>query len=134
MNTRAGIYEADEFAPGRPSAAAAAHAAAEARRHHVLIALRVLVGVAFLGFWEFASGRLIDPFFVSSPLDVAARLWQWLVDGTLLYHLSFTLTATGLGFVIGALIGFVIGFALGRSDDLATIFGGAPKVPPALVR
>ena len=59
MNTRAGVYEVDEFAPGRPSAAAAAHAAAEARRHHVLIALRVLVGVAFLGFWEFASGRLI---------------------------------------------------------------------------
>lgn len=122
MTTRAGIYEADEFAPGRPSAAAEAHAAAEARRHQVLIVLRVLVGVVFLGFWEFSSDRLIDAFFVSSPVAVGSRLWQWLADGTLFYHLSFTLTATGLGFLLGSLIGFTIGFALGRSDDLATIF------------
>lgn len=122
MNTRAGIYEADEFAPGRPSAAAAAHAAAEARRHQVLMVLRVLVGLVFLGFWEFASDRLIDAFFISSPVAVGDRLWQWITDGTLLYHLSFTLTATGLGFVIGSFIGFAIGFALGRSNDLATIF------------
>jgi NitT/TauT family transport system permease protein len=122
MTIRAGVYEADEFAPGRPSAAAVAHAAAEARRRQWLMAARVVVGLLFLGFWEFSSDRLIDAFFISSPVAVAARLWQWLADGTLLFHLSFTLTATGLGFVIGAFVGFVIGFALGRSEDLAFVF------------
>jgi len=83
---------------------------------------QLAVALALLGFWQFASGRLVDPFFISSPLEVAIKVWKWLGDGTLLLHASYTLRAMAMGFVIGALLGFSVGFALGRSDVAARIF------------
>ena len=87
----------------------------------MLLGARVAVGVGLLAAWQFASGRLIDAFFISAPDAVFARLWQWIVDGTLVFHLSYTLYATVLGFAIGSLAGFAAGFALGRSDALAVV-------------
>lgn len=83
---------------------------------------QLAVTLAFLGFWQFASGRLVDPFFISSPLEVAHKLWKWIGDGTLVLHASYTLRAMAMGFVIGASLGFSVGFALGRSDTAARIF------------
>jgi len=39
-----------------------------------LFLYRVLFGLALLGLWEGASGRLIDPFWISSPTKVFAYL------------------------------------------------------------
>lgn len=83
---------------------------------------QLAVGVALVALWEFASGRLVDPFFISSPAAVAAKLWKWLGDGTLLLHASYTFQAMSIGFLIGATLGFVVGFLLGRSDLAARIF------------
>jgi NitT/TauT family transport system permease protein len=80
------------------------------------------VGLVLIALWEIASGRLIDPFFISSPAAVAARLWRWAGDGTLALHAGYTLRATAMGFALGALAGFAVGFALGRSDLAARIF------------
>ena len=74
------------------------------------------IGVALLAVWHFASGRLIDPFFISSPLAVAIKLWTWTADGTLWHAFAYTFQAMFLGFVIGSLTGFFTGFTLGRSD------------------
>ncbi len=79
------------------------------------------LGIAILAAWQLASGRLVDPFFISSPAEVGARLLRWAGDGTLLAHGSYTLRAMVAGFVLGAASGFATGFALGRNDLLARI-------------
>ncbi|MBL8381515.1 MAG: ABC transporter permease [Burkholderiales bacterium] len=80
------------------------------------------IGIALLLAWHFASGRLIDPFYISAPLAVASKLWTWAADGTLWLAFSYTFQAMILGFVVGSLAGFAVGFALGRSDVLARLF------------
>ncbi|WP_144183673.1 ABC transporter permease [Elioraea rosea] len=104
------------------SAAVAEWDAAQAGRRRMVLLGRILVGVLFLGFWEYASGRLIDPLFVSSPSAVGMRLWRWTVTGSLWTHLSVTLYATAFGFVIGAAIGFALGLLFGRNQTVADIF------------
>ena len=79
------------------------------------------LGIALILLWHFASGRWIDPFFISAPSEVAARLTRWIGDGTLLLHASYTLRAMAIGFAFGAAAGFATGFALGRSDLAARI-------------
>jgi len=94
---------------------------AQERRQRWIIIFRIIVGVCFLSFWEFASGRLIDKLFVSSPSAVFTRLWKWILDGTLVSNLSITLYATFLGFLIGSLIGFSMGLLFGRFRTFAEI-------------
>lgn len=77
--------------------------------------------VAFVGLWQLASDRLIDSFFISSPLAVATRLLGWARDGTLWNAFAYTFQATAGGFVIGSLSGFFVGFVLGRSRLLARL-------------
>lgn len=107
---------------GTPAARVAAHQQRRTRRRWVLFGLRALVGVALVAGWQGASGRLIDPFFISSPWAVGAKLLLWGQRGTLVTHLSVTLYAMVLGFVIGALAGFALGFAFGRWESVASVF------------
>jgi NitT/TauT family transport system permease protein len=106
---------------GRGSAVAALEAA-ETRRRWLIIGLRLLVGVAFLLLWQTASGRWIDRLLISSPEAVGARLWRWLLDGTLWTNLSVTLEATALGFLVGCAAGFGLGLLCGRFRLLAEVF------------
>jgi NitT/TauT family transport system permease protein len=78
-------------------------------------------GVVFLSFWQWASGRLIDPFFISSPSMVFGKLYTWLMNGELFNHLSITLYATAIGFAIGAAIGFSLGLLFGKFAFLAEV-------------
>lgn len=88
----------------------------------VIRAGQIGVGVALVAFWQFASGRLVDPFFISAPADVVAKLAKWAGDGTLALHAGYTLRAMALGFLLGASLGFATGFLLGRNDTAARIF------------
>lgn len=87
-----------------------------------LRALQLCVGLVLLGAWQLTSGWLIDPFFIASPGEVGARLWRWAHNGSLLFHLSYTLYATVLGFCVGAAVGFAVGFLFGRSARTAAVF------------
>lgn len=113
--------EAAAIGGGKSAAVAAWDAENSARRRLILIG-RIVVGVVFVSFWEFSSGRLIDKLFVSSPSAVSTRLWKWLLEGSLWNHLSITLYATALGFIIGSLVGFVLGLLFGRFQTVADIF------------
>ncbi len=106
---------------GRTARVAAVEAAARNRRVAILV-LRVVVGVAFLALWYVASGNWIDTLLISSPQNVAARLWRWALDGTLWNNLSITLEATVLGFAIGCGAGFGLGLLFGRFQLLAEVF------------
>lgn len=116
-----GVGEAIDAAPAA-SRAVRDYEAAVARRRWMVLAGQVAFGIGFLLFWEWSSGRLIDVFFVSSPSRVGARLWQWTVNGQLWHHLSITLYATALGFVIGVGAGFVLGLLFGRYRFVADVF------------
>lgn len=121
-DARASVFEGGEAAPVRRSDAVVAWEAAEVRKRRLRRALQVLVGVGMLGFWQLASGPLVDPFFISSPIAVGQELWQWIVEGTLWRNLSITLYAMIWGFCLGSVIGFFLGFLFGRSETVAAVF------------
>ena len=84
-------------------------------RSHPLALLggRILVVLIILVAWETASGPLIKPIWVSSPLRIFAKLEEWVLDGTLAHHLQATLLTMFLGYSLGALAGLIFGFLLG---------------------
>lgn len=83
-----------------------------AERRFLLVArVAVLVGVILA--WELSSGRILRTFFVSSPTAVAAQLAEWIVDGDLVYHGQFTLTATALGYALGSAAAILVAWPLG---------------------
>ncbi len=99
------------------------------------VALRLLPGLLFLAFWQYASGRLIRPIYVSRPTDVAARLFEMFATGEIQPHLSITLQELLLGYTLGVSAGIVAGYALGRAPRAAAIlepylmaFYGIPKI------
>ncbi len=97
--------------------------------------LRLLLILVLLGLWEFASGRLIEPFWISSPSAISSRIFDWFSTGYIFPHLQATLTSMVLGFVAGSLAGVVFGLAFGSSPLIADVarpflvaFYGIPKV------
>ena len=78
-----------------------------------MLACQVALGIVILLAWQGASGRLVDDFFISNPVEVAERLWQWTADGSLFLHIWATVYETLMGFVIGAVGGVVLGIWLG---------------------
>lgn len=75
--------------------------------------LRVVIVVLFLMLWEFASGRFISKFWVSSPSAIFAVFQRWILDGSLWMHLGATLKAIAAGYVIGSALGILLGLVLG---------------------
>jgi NitT/TauT family transport system permease protein len=86
-----------------------------------VIVWRILIAVGFLGAWELASGRLIDPFWLSQPSHIAAWLWRSIVSGQLWNDLYATFKATAIGYVYGAVAGLGFGLLLAQSERIATI-------------
>jgi NitT/TauT family transport system permease protein len=80
-----------------------------------MVVCQVVLGLVLLLLWQGASGRLVDNFFISNPLDVGKRLIGWIADGSLFLHIWATVYATVMGFVAGAVIGVVLGIWLGVS-------------------
>lgn len=100
-----------------------------------LFIYRLIFGLILLSFWEVSSGRLIDPFWVSSPSKVFRYLYEVFVDGSIFGHLGITLYETFAGFLIGSVLGIGLGFVLGRREVLAQIldpyvvaFNGIPRI------
>jgi len=96
---------------------------------------QIILGVLFLVVWQLVSGRLIDSFIISDPIDIADRLWEWLSTGSIWPHVWATVHATFLGFVIGAALGVAGGLWLGLSPFLSRVldpyiwaFNALPKV------
>ncbi|MEZ5653098.1 MAG: ABC transporter permease [Burkholderiaceae bacterium] len=115
-------FEAAESLPDRTSRIVEEEELKAVRERRVQRIAQIAVGVGFFGFWEIASGWLIDPFFVSSPSAVAARLADWIGRGELFIHLGTTLYATVLGFIIGSVLGFATGFVFGRYQRVGAVF------------
>ena len=80
-----------------------------------MVICQVALGLVLLLLWQGASGRLVDNFFISNPIDVGTRLAGWVGDGSLFLHLWATVYATVVGFFVGAVGGVVLGIWLGVS-------------------
>ncbi len=72
-----------------------------------------LLLAALLLLWQSASAWWVDPFWISSPLRVFARLVDWVVSGLLWPHLVTTVLEAVTGFLVGASLSLVFGLALG---------------------
>ncbi|MFG1704317.1 ABC transporter permease [Nonomuraea sp. M3C6] len=73
---------------------------------------RVGIAVGAIVVWDLVSGTLVRPFFVSTPQAVAERLLDWFGSADFWFHARFTLTSSGLGFLIGAALGVVLAWPL----------------------
>jgi len=71
------------------------------------------LGMLILVCWQLASGRLVEDFFISNPVDVIKRLWTWTVTGFIFPHLWVTFYETAGGFILGSIIGVLLGIWLG---------------------
>jgi len=80
-----------------------------------------VLGLAILFIWQGVSGRLVDNFFISNPIDVGRRLLGWTLDGSIFVHLWATLYATTIGFVLGSVLGAVLGIWLGVSPFVSRL-------------
>jgi NitT/TauT family transport system permease protein len=80
-----------------------------------MVVCQVALGVVILLLWQGASGRLVDNFFISNPIDVGRRLLDWIADGSLFIHIWATVYATVLGFIVGSIGGVALGIWLGVS-------------------
>lgn len=100
-----------------------------------LNAIRLLMVGGFLALWEFASGRLVAPFFISSPSAIARRLGGWIANGDIFFHVGITATEACAGLLLGSIFGIATGTLLGRRPFLAKLldpiimtFYSLPKV------
>jgi NitT/TauT family transport system permease protein len=96
---------------------------------------RIAFAVVLLLAWQFSAGWLVDPFWTSSPSEIAKTLWEWVSSGLLFRHLWVTFQETAAGFLIGATLGIGAGALVGQSetvrrtiDPYITALYGVPKV------
>jgi NitT/TauT family transport system permease protein len=83
---------------------------------------RALVGIAAVSLWQgLVSAGVLDPFFVSRPSAIAARIATWIQLGSLWGHLATTLEESLLGLIVGAALGISCGFALARAPLVAAV-------------
>lgn len=82
------------------------------RRHSLYSAVSVLL---FLGLWQWASTRLIDPFFLPAPTAVAAGALELWRDGTLLSFAGASLGRIFTGWVVGSSLAIPVGLLVGSS-------------------
>ncbi len=72
----------------------------------------VALGAGALLFWQFALGSIVNPRYVSTPVDVVRSLLILVDSGDLLRHVQATMTEAAAGYVIGVVVGLVGAFLL----------------------
>jgi NitT/TauT family transport system permease protein len=99
------------------------------------LAWQVLPGALVLSLWQWgaATGRL-DHLFFSRPTEIGARVYQWLLGGSIWRHLGITLSEAALSFAIGVTAGVAIGCLLARVTFLSKMFDPYVRILNALPR
>ena len=77
-----------------------------------ILALQVLALAALLLVWWAVSGTLVDSLFLSDPISVARVLYEIIMDGTLWWHLEWTLVEMTLGYILGVSVGLVMAIVI----------------------
>lgn len=88
----------------------------------ILIVGRILLVAAILGLWQFADGRLLPDFVISSPVHVAARLVHDMQRPLIWHDIAVTFEEWAMGYTLGAVMGIVFGLVLGLNRMVRGIF------------
>lgn len=102
----------------------------------LILCWQVVLFIAFISCWEIASYyHIVDPLIFSSPSKVTTLIFAKIADGSMLYHLRYTLLETIFGFIIGTVLGVLFASFLWSSKRIANIldpylviFNAMPKV------
>ncbi|MCW2864435.1 MAG: transporter permease [Actinoallomurus sp.] len=120
--------------PGRPSRPKRG-ALRAGRRAQLIVVTRVAVVLAILGLWQFLSGRVVEAYLISNPIDVAKKLVVILGDGARHHDIMVTGKELVAGWTIGAVTGAVVGWAFGAvkflgevMEPIVNAINGIPKV------
>jgi NitT/TauT family transport system permease protein len=73
---------------------------------------RLLLMLMLLTMWQVLPNKGLR-FWMSGPVEIIARLWSWILDGSLWANLGATLLAMVLGYAIGTAAGVVLGLLFG---------------------
>jgi NitT/TauT family transport system permease protein len=86
-------------------------------------AIQVALAVLALVVWELGvrAGK-IDPFFFSSPTEIAQTIGSWWQHGYVLRDVAVTMQETIYGLLVGGVIGVVLAVILASSSWLGAIF------------
>lgn len=100
----------------------AAFLKAHKRHHHIVSFFRLLLIVAFLGFWELAARmQWIDVFFFSSPSGIITYLCKMIVDGSFFTNTGITLLETIVSFLLVTLLSLLTASILWYIHGLAEV-------------
>jgi NitT/TauT family transport system permease protein len=95
---------------------------------------QLIVLVVLFAVWQ-ALSLWLGTYWIGSPWGVVTRLYDGVVDGSVLYHASFTLSEAVIGFFLGAIPAAVLPFLLRRLPIVTAIIDpfmvggyGAPKL------
>jgi NitT/TauT family transport system permease protein len=93
----------------------------KARRREtvVIIGSRLVLALVVLGFWEWASDRIVSEFWISSPSLIASALVKMAATGVLFENVYMTVGEGLAGFVSGALAGTLVGVIFGANRLVA---------------
>ncbi|MGB3045852.1 MAG: ABC transporter permease [Xanthobacteraceae bacterium] len=109
------------------------------RRWRMIIALRLIVFVLFVGGWELGvRAGWLDSFFFGQPSAIIDKLIDWIHNGTsigpLWKQVWVTIYEAGAGFLIGSVLGVVFGITLGRNQLLSDVFSIYIKIANSIPR
>jgi NitT/TauT family transport system permease protein len=78
---------------------------------------RLVLALILLAMWQVLPSRGLR-FWMSGPVDIVARLWSWILDGSLWENLGATLLAMSLGYLLGTGAGIALGLLFGLMPRL----------------
>jgi NitT/TauT family transport system permease protein len=78
---------------------------------------RLLLALILLAIWEYQPSADLR-FWMSGPVEIVARLWSWMLDGSLWGNVDATLLAMALGYAIGTTVGIALGLTFGLMPRL----------------
>jgi NitT/TauT family transport system permease protein len=108
----------------------------KARRRTMLIRVSRIAFILFiLSLWQFLSGRVIEDFLISNPIDVAVKLVEVLGDPEMHHNILVTAQELVLGWFLGSVAGATVGWCIGAAKFLGEVLepiiiavNGIPKV------
>lgn len=109
------------------------------RRWRMIVTLRIVVFVLFVGGWELGvRAGWLDPFFFGQPTAIVDKLIDWMQNGTsigpLWKQVWVTIYEAGAGFLIGSVLGVLFGITLGRNQLLSDVFSIYIKIANSIPR
>ncbi len=107
--SHAGLIERERFLLASEERTSATRSRRDTVR---LLTLQIVVLAALLLGWWAASGRLVDSLFLSDPISVARVLYEITIDGTVWWHLEWTIVEMTLGYILGVTVGLALAISV----------------------